>query len=72
MCIRDSGDATVDGSVVGFGFKKSAGGFQVKTEVSYTDWDTISLNNTGTDAGSTKVTGTPEHWAATVGIGWIF
>ena len=66
------GDATVDGSVVGFGFKKSAGGFQVKTEVSYTDWDTISLNNTGTDAGSTKVTGTPEHWAATVGIGWIF
>ena len=66
------GDASVDGSVVGFGFKKAAGGFQIKTEYNYTDWDSISLSNTGTDAGSSKVTATPEHWTVSVGIGYIF
>ena len=33
------GDTSVDGDTYGFGFKKSANGFQVKTEFNYTDWE---------------------------------
>ena len=71
------GDADVDGATVGFGFKKAAGGFQVKTEVSYTDWDTITLTNSGTKGagsakGADKVVATPENWAFTVGLSYNF
>ena len=55
-----------------FGFKKSAGGFQVKTEFNYTDWDTLSLTNTGTDAGSNKITVAPEQWSGKLTIGYNF
>ena len=66
------GDGAVDGSMWGFGFKKSAGGFQVKTEFNYTDWDTLSLTNTGTDAGASKVTVAPEQWSGKLTIGYNF
>ena len=66
------GDGAVDGSMWGFGFKKSAGGLQVKTEFAYTDWDTLSLSNTGTDAGSSTVTATPEQWSGKLTIGYNF
>jgi len=66
------GDGSVDGAMWGFGFKKSAGGFQVKTEFNYTDWDTLSLSNTGTDAGSNKISITPEQWSGKLTLGYNF
>ena len=66
------GDASVDGAVVGFGFKKSAGGFQVKTEFNYTDWDNVTLTNNGVDASVKSITATPELWSAKFGIGYNF
>ena len=66
------GDGSVDGEMWGFGFKKSAGGLQVKTEFNYTDWDTLSLSNTGTDAGSSKVTVSPEQWSGKLTVGYNF
>jgi hypothetical protein len=58
------GDAAIDGTTYGFGFKKSAGGVQIKTEFNYTDWDDISLTNTGkkVDAvGASKIDASPEN-----------
>lgn len=67
------GDASIDGALVGFGFKKSVGHFHIKSEVNYTDWDSISLTNTGTaTVGATTVTGTPEVWSGKIGIGIQF
>jgi len=67
------GNAAVDGVLVGFGFKKSAGGWQIKSEFNYTDWDAITLSNTGAGVGSAKsITAQPEHWAAKIGIGYNF
>ena len=55
-----------------FGFKKSVGGIQIKTEFNYTDWDDITLTNIGTDAGAEKITASPENWAFKFGIGYNF
>jgi len=66
------GDADVDGNTVGFGFKKAAGGFQAKTEFTYTDWDAISISNTGSNAGASKITGDIENWAFKFGVGYNF
>ena len=67
------GNSTSDGPTVGFGFKKAAGKFQVKTEFNYTDWDTISITNVGDgDLGTNKVVGTPENWTVKFGIGYLF
>jgi len=67
------GDAAIDGALVGFGFKKSAGRFHIKTEFNYTDWDSISLTNTGTaTVGASTVTGTPEVWSGKIGVGIQF
>ena len=66
------GDASTDGITYGFGFKKAAGGMQVKTEFNYTDWDDISISNTGTDAGASKVTADPENWAFKFSVGYNF
>ena len=64
------GDASTDGPVYGFGFKKSAGGFQVKTEFNYTDWDKISLSSSS-DTSST-IDATPEQWSVKLGVGYNF
>ena len=66
------GNTTADGVVYGFGFKKAAGGFQVKTEFNYTEWDTISLSNNATVAGADNITADVENWTAKFGIGYLF
>ena len=66
------GDGSADGEMWGFGFKKSAGGFQVKTEFNYTDWDSLTFTNGGTDAGSTSVKVSPEQWSGKLTIGYNF
>jgi len=66
------GNTTSDGVVYGFGFKKAAGGFQVKTEFNYTDWDTISLSNNASGAGADNITADVENWTAKFGIGYLF
>ncbi len=63
-------DASSDGPMYGFGFKKSAGGFQVKTEFSYTDWDKISISSSS-DTAST-IDATPEQWSFKFGVGYNF
>jgi len=67
------GDTDVEGATVGIGFKKSAGGFQIKTEFAYTDFDSVEVTSTGTgDSGGNKVKATPEVWVAQIGIGYNF
>jgi len=66
------GDSSSSGEVYGFGFKKSAGGFQIKTEFNYTDWDQISVNNTSDSTGTSTVTGTPENWTGKISFGYNF
>ena len=66
------GNTTADGVVYGFGFKKAAGGFQVKTEFNYTEWDSISLSNNATVAGGDNITADVENWTAKFGIGYLF
>ena len=67
------GDASIDGETYGFGFKKSAGGFQMKTEFSWTDWDDISLSNGAADAGASKIdVSNIENMNVKFGIGYNF
>ena len=66
------GNGSVDGETYGFGFKKAAGGFQVKTEFNYTEWDTLTLSNTGLKAGAKNVSADPENWAFKFGVGYNF
>jgi hypothetical protein len=67
------GDGSVDGAMVGIGFKKSVGHFQIKTKFNYTDWDSLKLTNVGTaTTGATSVTATPEVWSGKIGIGINF
>lgn len=66
------GDTSADGAQWGIGFKKSAGGLQSKIEFNYTDWDTISVNNTSDSTGTSTVSGTPEQWGGKISIGYNF
>lgn len=67
------GDASVDGTVWGFGFKKAAeSGLQFKIEFTDTDWDSVSLSNSDTDAGANKITATPQSRSASMSIGYVF
>jgi len=70
------GNTSTDAETYGFGFKKSAGGFHIKTEFNYSDWDDVVLSATHTGPGSTggvdTVTVKPENWTAKFGIGYSF
>ena len=70
------GNTSTEAETYGFGFKKSGGGFLVKTEFSYTDWDNITLNSShsgpGNSGGVSSVTAAPENWTAKFGIGYSF
>ena len=63
----------VEGEMVGFGFRTPAsGGFQVKSDFTYTDWDSLSVNNTADSTGTSTVSMQPEAWAARLSIGYNF
>lgn len=70
------GNAGIDGTTYGFGFKKASGGMQVKTEFNYTDWDDLRLNNGnagGDDAGGANYIDVDmENWAFKFSIGYNF
>ncbi len=69
------GNTSTDAETYGFGFKKQAGGFHIKTEFNYSDWDTVTLSSTHVGNGSAgldTVTVAPENWSAKFGIGYSF
>tara|TARA_Y100000590_G_scaffold244895_1_gene275234 strand:- start:2820 stop:3551 length:732 start_codon:yes stop_codon:yes gene_type:complete len=70
------GNTSTDADTIGFGFKKSANGFHIKTEFNYSDWDDITLNPTHTGNGSAggidTVTVKPDNWTAKIGLGYSF
>ena len=45
----------------------------MKTEFSYTDWDSMTLTNNGTaTVGAEKIVASPENWAFKFGVGYNF
>ena len=70
------GDTSTDAETYGFGFKKAGGGFLIKTEFNYTDWDSVTLSSTHSGPGSTggadQVSATPENVSAKFTVGYRF
>ena len=67
------GNGSVDGTVLGFGFKKTAeNGLTLKSEFSTTDWDDITLSNQTATQGAKNVKIEPEAWNFKFGVGWNF
>jgi len=67
-------DQSGDGWMYGIGFKQGdpEGGMQVKFEVSYTDFDSITFTNSSDSTGNSTIKVEPELWQGKLAIGYNF